>query len=272
MVKSYFPHIVVDFDLAQAMRQGLVKTLLLDRRAELTDLEDLDYKAERDERGKVIGLSDGQRLMLRAGLTKLRKLENDFVKTDTNKNPKMLIMCEDTNVSPYVEQFMLDEGLSGDDLLKIDSNQKGEVGEEEWKAVKAKLFDIDRYKTPKVIISVLMLREGFDVNNICVIVPLRSSQAPILLEQTIGRGLRLMWREPDYDSIKTEDRRRVMVLHKDPVTYIDMLSIIEHPAFIQFYDEMFANNLVAIDSGDVGGESSVGDIINVGLKDGFEDL
>jgi type III restriction enzyme len=61
-----------------------------------------------------------------------------------------------------------------------------------------------------------------------------------------------------------------MVLHKDPVTYIDMLSIIEHPAFIQFYDEMFANNLVAIDSGDVGGESSVGDIINVGLKDGFE--
>jgi type III restriction enzyme len=107
MVKSYFPHIVVDFDLAQAMRQGLVKTLLLDRRAELTDLEDLDYKAERDERGKVIGLSDGQRLMLRAGLTKLRKLENDFVKTDTNKNPKMLVMCEDTNVSPYVEQFML---------------------------------------------------------------------------------------------------------------------------------------------------------------------
>jgi type III restriction enzyme len=88
MVKSYFPHIVVDFDLAQAMRQGLVKTLLLDRRAELTDLEDLDYKAERDERGKVIGLSDGQRLMLRAGLTKLRKLENDFVKTDTNKNPR----------------------------------------------------------------------------------------------------------------------------------------------------------------------------------------
>jgi type III restriction enzyme len=270
MVKSYFPHIVVDFDLAQAMRQGLVKTLLLDRRAELTDLEDLDYKAERDERGKVIGLSDGQRLMLRAGLTKLRKLENDFVKTDTNKNPKMLIMCEDTNVSPYVEQFMLDEGLSGDDLLKIDSNQKGEVGEEEWKAVKAKLFDIDRYKTPKVIISVLMLREGFDVNNICVIVPLRSSQSQILLEQIIGRGLRLMWRESDYDSIKAEDRKRVMVLHKDPVTYIDMLSIIEHPAFIQFYDEMFANNLVAIDSGDVGGESSVGDIINVGLKDGFE--
>jgi type III restriction enzyme len=270
LVKSYFPHIIVDFDLVMAMRKGLVKTLLLDRRAELTELDNLDYKAERDERGRVIGLSDGQRLMLRAGLTKLRKLENDFVKTDTNKNPKMLIMCEDTNVSPHVEQFMLDEGLSGDDLLKIDSNQKGEVGEEEWKAVKAKLFDIDRYQTPKVIISVLMLREGFDVNNICVIVPLRSSQAPILLEQTIGRGLRLMWREPIYDSIKKEDRRRVMVLHKDPVTYIDMLSIIEHPAFIQFYDELFANGLVAVDSGDVGGESSVGDIINVGLKTDYE--
>jgi len=36
---------------------------------------------------------------------------------------------------------------------------------------------MDRHSQPRVIVSVLMLREGFDVNNICVIVPLRSSQA-----------------------------------------------------------------------------------------------
>ena len=50
-----------------AMKQGLVKLLLLDRRQELTDLENLDYNAERDEQGKVVGLSEGQRMMLRAG-------------------------------------------------------------------------------------------------------------------------------------------------------------------------------------------------------------
>ena len=68
---------------------------------------------------------------------------------------------------------------------------------------------MDRHAQPRVIVSVLMLREGFDVNNICVIVPLRSSQAQILLEQTIGRGLRLMWREPEYADIKRENRERI---------------------------------------------------------------
>ena len=67
----------------------------------------------------------------------------------------------------------------------------------EWGELKQKLFNVDKLENPKVIISVLMLREGFDVSNICVIVPLRSSQASILLEQTIGRGLRLMWREQE---------------------------------------------------------------------------
>ena len=82
LTKYYFPHIVVDFDLPTAMRLGLVKTLLLDHRQELTDLDTLDYHAVRDERKKVTGLSDGQRVMLRAGLTKLRSLEKDFIETD----------------------------------------------------------------------------------------------------------------------------------------------------------------------------------------------
>ena len=268
--KCYFPHIVVDFDLATAMRKGLVKTLLLDRRQELTELKDLDYKAVRDERGKVCDLSDGQRLMLRAGLAKLRKLEKEFTEVDTKKNPKMLIVCEDTSVAPYVQQLMLEDGLAQDEVVTIDSNAKGEVSEEEWKETKKKLFDIDKYEKPKVIISVLMLREGFDVNNICVIVPLRSSEAPILLEQIIGRGLRLMWREPEYQSIKEDDRKRVLQLHSQPRTYIDMLSIIEHPAFIQFYEELFAQGLAVEDTGEAGEGGSTGDLIKVGLREGYE--
>lgn len=268
--KVYFPHIIVDFDLATAMRQGLVKTLLLDRRQELTDLEELDYKAVRDERNKVCDLSDGQRLMLRAGLAKLKKLENEFIKVDSNKNPKMLVVCEDTSVSPFVQQFLLDEGLTKEDVVSIDSNAKGEVTEVEWKEIKTRLFDIDKYDKPKVIVSVLMLREGFDVNNICVIVPLRSSEAPILLEQIIGRGLRLMWREPAYQSIKAEDRKLVLVEHRAPKTYIDMLSIIEHPAFIRFYDELIAGGLVVEETGTTGDGGSAGDMIRVGLCEEYE--
>ncbi len=268
--KVYFPHIVVDFDLATAMRKGLVKTLLLDRRQELTELEHLDYKAVRDERNKVCDLSDGQRLMLRAGLAKLKKLEDEFTSVDEKKNPKMLVICEDTSVAPFVSQLMMEDGLSQDEVVTIDSNAKGEVSEEEWKQTKEKLFNIDKYKKPKVIISVLMLREGFDVNNICVIVPLRSSEAPILLEQIIGRGLRLMWREPEYQSIKDDDRRRVLQLHTQPKTYIDMLSIIEHPAFIQFYEELFAQGLAIEDTGEAGEGGSTGDLIRVGLREDYE--
>ena len=267
--KCFFPHIVVDFDLATAMRKGLVKTLLLDRRQELTELKDLDYKAVRDERGKVCDLSDGQRLMLRAGLAKLKKLEKEFTEVDAKKNPKMLVICEDTSVAPYVQQLMLEDGLAQDEVVTIDSNAKGEVSEEEWKETKKKLFDIDKYEKPKVIVSVLMLREGFDVNHICVIVPLRSSEAPILLEQIIGRGLRLMWREPDYASIKELDRRRFFVLHQQPTTYIDMLSIIEHPAFLRFYEELLAQGLAMEDTGETGSGGSTGDLMRVGLREDY---
>jgi len=268
--KCYFPHIVVDFDLATAMRNGLVKTLLLDRRQELTELNNLDYKAVRDERNKVCDLSDGQRLMLRAGLAKLNNLEAEFTTVDEQKNPKMLVICEDTSVAPYVSQLMMEDGLSQDEVVTIDSNAKGEVSEEEWKQTKEQLFNIDKYQKPKVIISVLMLREGFDVNNICVIVPLRSSEAPILLEQIIGRGLRLMWREPEYQSIKEDDRRRVLKQHVQPRTYIDMLSIIEHPAFIQFYDDLFSAGLAIEDTGEAGNGGATGDLIRVGLREDYD--
>lgn len=268
-VKLFFPHIIVDFDLPMAMKQGLVKLLLLDRRQELSDLENLDYNAERDEQGKVVGLSEGQRMMLRAGLTKLNKLEEEFLKNDASKNPKMLIVCQDTTVSPFVEEFLKSEGLEEEDIVTIDSNKQGEVKDEEWQEIKKKLFDIDRYKSPKVVISVLMLREGFDVNNICVLVPLRSSQAPILLEQLVGRGLRLMWRESDYIDIKREDRLRVLKNHQPPRTYIDTLSIVEHPAFIKFYDDLQDQGLVAVDEGDVGVGGATGDVLTVGLREDY---
>ena len=201
-----FQQIITDFDLKSAMRAGLVKSLVLDRRKEIGALP-LEFKAERDEDGNPV-LSEGQRVMLRAGLQKLRKLETDFARIDPTRFPKMLVVCEDTTVSPLVDNFLQEEGLAPGEVMVIDSGKKAELGEKDWLPVRQRLFSVDSHPIPKVIVSVLMLREGFDVNNICVIVPLRSSQAQILLEQTIGRGLRLMWRDDEYTDLKRENRER----------------------------------------------------------------
>lgn len=272
--KTFFPHIVVDFDLKTAMRQGLVKSLVLDKRSELGALnnEDLDFRAYRDEDGNP-QLSEGQRIMLRAGLTKLRKLDKDFSEIAPHRHPKMLVVCEDTSVTPLVEDFLKTaEGLTEQEILRVDSNRKGELKSDEWMRLRERLFDVDRHATPRVIISVLMLREGFDVNNICVIVPLRASSAGILLEQTIGRGLRLMWRGEEYEDMKRENRALIRQ-GKTPDSMIDILSIVEHPAFLEFYADLIREGLVAeTEDEDETAGSSNGDLIAVGLRPGYEEF
>lgn len=265
--KLYFPHIITDFDLKSAMRAGLVKSLVLDRRKEIGALP-LEFKAERDEDGNAV-LSEGQRVMLRAGLSKLKKLEADFVSLDPVRHPKMLVVCEDTSVSPLVAAFLQQEGLGEDEVMSIDSGKKAELGEKDWAPVRERLFNVDRHAAPRVIVSVLMLREGFDVNNICVIVPLRSSQAQILLEQTIGRGLRLMWRDPEYDEIKRDNRERLKS-GQEPGSLIDVLSIVEHPAFQSFYDELISEGLAGESTEDSDSTSSTGDVIAAELREDFE--
>ncbi|NOU25877.1 MAG: DEAD/DEAH box helicase family protein [Methylotenera sp.] len=265
--KLYFNHIITDFDLKSAMRAGLVKSLVLDKRKEIGALP-LEFKAERDENGDV-ALSEGQRVMLRAGLQKLKKLEIDFAKIDPSRHPKMLVVCEDTTVSPLVSQFLQNEGLNADEVMSIDSGKKAELGEKDWVSVRERLFSVDKHATPRVIVSVLMLREGFDVNNICVIVPLRSSQAQILLEQTIGRGLRLMWRDDEYTDLKRENRELINN-SKEPSSLLDILSIIEHPAFQSFYDDLTNDGLAGTTTEETDNTSSTGDVIASQLREGFE--
>ncbi len=267
--KQYFPHIVVDFALRRAMRLGLVKALALDKRNEVASLP-LDFRAERDEQKKVVGLSNGQRVMLRAGLTKLELLEQRFSDTDPTKHPKLLIVCEETAVTPHVVEFLKSTGLADDDIIAVDSNRKGEMSKADWAGTRERLFDIDRHKQPKVIVSVLMLREGFDVNNICVVVPLRSSQAQILLEQTIGRGLRLMWRaDEQIDELKRETRDRI-ARHEEPTNSFDVLFIVEHPAFADFYDELLSEGLAAEVGDETNSSDPTGDLETIELRDGYE--
>ncbi len=267
--KVFFPHIVVDFDLNDAMSAGLVKALALDKRREVASLP-LDFRAERDEEGHVIGLSTGQRTMLRAGLTKLEILEKSFGSAEADKHPKLMVVCEDTKVRPFVVDFLKTTGLSDDDILAVDSNKKGELTTTEWEVTRERLFDMDRHTQPRVIVSVLMLREGFDVNNICVIVPLRSSQAQILLEQTIGRGLRLMWRgDEPIDELKRETRERIRQ-KLEPTNLFDVLFIVEHPAFAEFYDELIDGGLAVEVDESSDRTRAAGDLETIELRDGYE--
>lgn len=267
--KAYFPHIVVDFDLKSAMRAGLVKSLALDKRKEVAALP-LDFKAERDEQKRVTGLSSGQRVMLQAGMKKLQILEQQFAEVAPEKYPKLLVVCEDTAVTPFVVEYLQNAGLSEEDILRVDSGRKAELGQKEWEPIRERLFDLDRHKQPKVIVSVLMLREGFDVNNIAVIVPLRSSNASILLEQTIGRGLRLMWRgDPSIDELKAETRERISN-GLEPTNYFDVLFIVEHPAFSEFYDELLSGGLMVETGDDSDSGGATGDLEYVDLRPGYQ--
>lgn len=269
--KKYFPHIVVDFALNAAMEQGLVKSLALDKRKEIASLP-LEFSADRDERGNVVGLSEGQRVMLRAGLKKLDMLEDQFSSFDPRKHPKLLVVCEDTSVTKYVVEFFKTTGLSSDEILAVDSNRKGEMTKADWERTRERLFDVDRHATPKVIVSVLMLREGFDVNNICVIVPLRATKAQILLEQTIGRGLRLMWRGDErIDEAKTETRDRFRK-KLEPTNFFDVLFVVEHPAFAEFYEDLLSGGLAGEVDDTADKTKATGDVEVVSLRDGYEDF
>jgi type III restriction enzyme len=275
--KHFFPHIIVDFDLSTAMRLGLVKTFVLDRRKEIAALanDQIEFRAVRDDNNRIVKLSQGQRLMLRAGLSKLKILEENFITLNIEnalkKFPKMLVVCENTTVTPLVIDFLKTEGLTADDIMQIDSDKKGSIPENEWINIKQKLFTLDKQKQPKVVVSVLMLREGFDVNNVCVIVPLRSAEAPILMEQVLGRGLRLMWREPEFSDIKTENRKNIFELKKEPINYFDILSVIEHPAYEQFYEDLDKSLMGEDTRENVGRKGILGDIITSKLKENFAD-
>jgi type III restriction enzyme len=269
----YFPHIIADFDLRAAMREGLVKSLVLDKRRELGALanSELQFKADRDENGNPV-LAEGQRIMVRAGLAKLLKLEKEFATLNMARHPKMLVVCEDTSVTPLVESFLRDLGLNEDEILRVDSNRKGDLSEEDWGVVRERLFDMDAHAKPRVVISVLMLREGFDVNSICVIVPLRTTGAKILLEQTVGRGLRLMWREKEFDDQKRENRELIKT-GREPQSLIDVLSIVEHPAFAEFYEQLRKDGYEFAEATQDGPEKkSTGDLTSVGLREGWEEF
>ncbi len=94
---------------------------------------------------------------------------------------------------------------------------------------------VDEGQSPvNAIVSVLMLREGWDVQNVTVIVGLRpyTAKANILPEQTIGRGLRLMF-------------------GSDSSSYIERVDVIGNPAFLKFVEQLEKDEDITLDTFDL---------------------
>jgi type III restriction enzyme len=273
--REYFPHIVYDYDLISAMQDMLVKQLFLEERQSIAgeSLEDLDFRADRYEpeaghrRGEIKALSAGQKLLLEIGRLKLEQLSKEFKQKGLVKKPVLMVLCEDTRVADLTKDHFAT--LCDENGNYYDDNQvmviHSDLKDKELENARKRLDKIDIDNDPlRVVISVLMLREGFDKNNICVTVVLRATEADLLLEQIVGRGLRLMF--PGYSFPEMQEAKKEAFLeirkNKIPSNSLDFLFVVEHPRFREFYESLKTEGYV-FGSGDTSGTTSTGDIIPV---------
>jgi len=134
--------------------------------------------------------------------------------------PFLLVIARDTtHASELLKLIQSDKFFDGrykDKVIQVDSSRSGAEEEE----MIEKLLKVEHTDEPtEIVIHVNMLKEGWDVTNLYTIVPLRAANARVLIEQSIGRGLRLPFgRRTDVDSI-------------------DRLTIIAHDKFQSIIDE-----------------------------------
>jgi len=276
--KEYFPHIVYDFDLVEAMRAMLVKQIFLEERQGMMGekMDDLDVRAERAEadeehrRGQVIGVSVSQKLLLDIGRKKMEQIAVEFREKGLDKKPVLFVLAENTEVADLVAEHvanLTDERGRNyrNQILVIHSDKKGEMSDKDWEKYRQQLESLDEpeeINPIRVVVSVLMLREGFDTQNVAVVVVLRSAEQNLLLEQIVGRGVRLMFPEykyPELSDLKREAREDVMN-KRVPKNSLDFLFVVEHPEFRKFYDELQKQGY-AIGIGDSSGTETTGDLV-----------
>lgn len=182
-----FKNVVYEYPLSKAIEEGYTRTPYAVTRS------DIDFYNFGDEQLDKMMLLDG----ITCHESTKRKLE--VYAANHGKpvvKPFMLVVCKDTDHATWVEQFIKsDEFRSGayrNKTIIVHSKQKGA----ETEANTRLLLDVENPKNPvEIVIHVNMLKEGWDVNNLYTIVPLRTAASKILREQMVGRGLRLPYGE-----------------------------------------------------------------------------
>ncbi len=185
-----FVQTVADYPLVEAICQNVVKHPVLPDAPSRAKLQERQSPRYTEKYADYINLGVTEWRKAYTEHEKMGKKAILFVMTDDTKN------CDD--VAKYLEDTYAD--LKGA-VLVIHTKDNGEISErkkEDLEVLRKQANDIDGEDSPfKAIISVMMLKEGWDVRNVTTIVGLRpySAKSNILPEQTLGRGLRRMYPE-----------------------------------------------------------------------------
>ncbi len=206
-----FKNVIYDYALGRAMADGFVKEPAVVTRK---DFNPAGMSVEEIERLK---LEDGIRLHEATKVeleTYARENLQDIVK------PFLLVIARDTTHAGQLLQRIQSEaffeGRYKDKVIQVDSSKTGKDEEE----MIERLLRVEHTEEPtEIVIHVNMLKEGWDVTNLYTIVPLRAANARILIEQSIGRGLRLPYGK------------------RTGETAVDRLNIVAHDRFQEIIDE-----------------------------------
>jgi type III restriction enzyme len=206
-----FRNVVMDYPLARAMEDGFVKE------PAVVTQRNFDARAHTPEEVEKTKLEDGVRLH---ETTKVELLtyarENDV----NPVKPFMLVIARDTTHAGHLlallESAAFYDGRYKGKVIQVDSSRTGAEEEE----MITRLLAVESVDEPtEIVIHVNMLKEGWDVTNLYTIVPLRAANARTLIEQSIGRGLRLPYGK------------------RTGVAAVDRLNIVAHDRFQEIIDE-----------------------------------
>jgi type III restriction enzyme len=201
-------------------------------------------------KGVAAGIAEGRsdiasvkyQAYLTAGVERWREYREQLA--PLGKRPILFVMMNDTAEADEVADYLrtkYPQELAGDKLLVIHTDRSGEVSKRDLDVARRVAREVDDAESPvNAIVSVLMLREGWDVQNVTVIVGLRpyTSKANILPEQTVGRGLRLMFRDL-------------------ATTYVERVDVIGNKAFIEFVEQLERDEDLELETFEVGKDKLV---------------
>jgi len=205
-----FRNVVMDYPLARAMEDGFVKE------PAVVTQRNFDAKAHTPEEIEKTKLEDGVRLHETTKVELLTYARENLVPP---VKPFMLVIARDTTHAAQLKTLIeerLYEGRYAGKVIQVDSSRTGAEEEE----MITRLLAVESVDEPtEIVIHVNMLKEGWDVTNLYTIVPLRAANARTLIEQSIGRGLRLPYGK------------------RTGVAAVDRLNIVAHDRFQEIIDE-----------------------------------
>lgn len=187
----YFPWTVCDYPLAQAVEDRIVKAPLI-----VTKEDDPKQPAHDPDNITAENVGEKYGYWLRAAVDRWKEHWKVYKKLDTR--PVLFIMAEKNAHADAIGEYLWktkEFGFKEPEVLVIHTDAAGEITKKDLDKAREAARDIDKADNKtKAIVSVMMLREGWDVRNVTVVLGLRpfTAKAEILPEQVIGRGLRLM--------------------------------------------------------------------------------